>query len=270
MTARPTLPDSIPAPLVEPLERAIGAALAAGEVIVRMPIGELREKSGPRDIITAVDGAAERAAIEALALRPDESLCAEETEPGPIAMGRSWTIDPLDGTLNFAHGLPFYGPAIALCEDAEPLVAATYDPTRGDLFVAAKGGGAYLLRDDAPARRLAPSGHAAQRGLWYAGLWNGGDALTGETILAAGQTIRSFGASAIGLAMAAAGRLEGYVQAGHLWPWDVTGGVLLCREAGMMVYHTDLAAADGEIRIVAHDPELASLGAELATRLGIR
>ena len=70
--------------------------------------------------------------------------------------------------------------------------------------------------------------------------------------------------------MAAAGRLEAYAQVGHLWPWDVTGGVLLCREAGMTVRHTDLTAADGGIRIVATDPELDPLGDELARTLGIR
>jgi myo-inositol-1(or 4)-monophosphatase len=270
MSHHDALPASIPAELHEDLTRAIAAALAAGAVIARMPVGAIREKSGPRDIVTAVDGAAERAAIEALSLRPGESLCAEESAPGPVAMGRTWTIDPLDGTLNFAHGLPFYGPAVALCLDGEPVVAATFDPTRGDLFIAAKGGGAYLLRNGSVPVRLAPSGHAASRGLWYAGLWNGGDALTGEKILAAGHTIRSFGASAIGLAMVAAGRMEAYVQAGHLWPWDVTGGVLLCREAGMTVRHTDLRAPDGVIRIVATDPELDALGDEIAADLGIR
>lgn len=269
MSHHNALPPSIPAELHDDLSRAIAAALAAGAVIARMPVGVIREKSGPRDIVTAVDGAAERAAIEALALHPGESLCAEETAPGSVAMGRTWTIDPLDGTLNFAHALPFYGPAVALCLDGDPIVAATFDPTRGDLFIAAKGGGAYLLRDGAAPVRLAPSGHAATRALWYTGLWNGGDALTGELILAEGHTLRSFGASAIGLAMAAAGRLEAYAQAGHLWPWDVTGGVLLCREAGMTVRHTDLTKGDGAIKIVATDPELDALGDLIAARMGI-
>jgi myo-inositol-1(or 4)-monophosphatase len=263
------LPAAIPSALVEPLERAIAAALAAGDLIARMPVGAIREKSSPRDIVTAVDGAAERAAIEALGLRPGETLCAEESAPGAIGGGAVWTIDPLDGTLNFAHALPLYGPAVALVVDGVPQVAATMDPSRGDLFVAAAGGGAYLLRDGEAAVRLTPSGHAKDRAIVYTGLWDGGDAAIGATILAHGHSLRSLGASAIGLAYAAAGRLEAYAQNGHLWPWDVAGGILLCREAGMLVRHTPLDRADGAIAVVATDPGLEHLNAELCAHIGI-
>lgn len=259
-----------PIGLINDLERAVSAVRAAGAAILATPAGEIGTKSGPRDIVTAADGAAERAAIGALALRPDETLCAEESQPSALPkLGRVWTIDPLDGTMNFAHGIPFFGPAVALVVNGRPLVAATYDPLRDELFLASDHGKSWLVEGSGRVTRLSSHHSVAERAVCYTGLWNGGDALIGEAILAHGATLRSLGASAIGLAWAAAGRFDLFAQRGHLWPWDVAGGLLLCREAGMSVRQVGFGAGDGACTVLAAAPALDRLAEELTAPLGL-
>lgn len=259
--------EATPVALREDLLRAARAAVAAADEIRRVGVRGVREKSSPKDLVTDADAAAERAAIDALALRPDERLIAEESSPLPLTEARSWLIDPLDGTANFARGLPFYGPAIALVEGGEPLVAATLDVERAELYLATRGGGAWLLRHDAPARRLAVADRSIVGASCYVGLWGPGDESIAQELLAAGGSIRSGGASAIGLAWTAAGRFDAYLQRGHLWPWDVMGGSLLCREAGLTVATERLGSPDGAATISAAPPSIAPLLAEIVAAL---
>ena len=237
--------------LRDDLLRAVAAARAATREIRRVGVQGVQEKGSAKDIVTAADQAAERAAIDALDLRADERLIAEESAPLTLDDRRSWLIDPLDGTMNFAHGIPFYGPAIALTEGREPLVAATIDVEHDELFLASRGGGAWLIRGGTPARRLQRSDRPIEGATCYVGLWGPGDESIAEVILAAGASIRAGGASAIGLAWTAAGRFDAYIQRGHLWPWDVAGGILLARESGLTVATDRLGSSDGAATITA-------------------
>jgi myo-inositol-1(or 4)-monophosphatase len=258
-TIDPAVLEMTPPSLAEDLARAIAAARAAALAIRRVGVTGVREKGSPKDIVTAADHAAEAAAIAALALRSDERLIAEESSPLALTEARSWLIDPLDGTMNFAHGLPFYGPAVALTEGGVPLVAATIDVERDELFIASAGGGTWLLRGGERAQRLSLGDRGPEGATCYVGLWGPGDESITKTILAAGASVRSGGASAIGLAWTAAGRFDAYIQRGHLWPWDVMGGILLCREAGLQVSTDRLGSADGAATITAAPASIAPL-----------
>ena len=127
--------------LNEYLETALSAAHAAGRVIregARRPIDV--QTKGPRDLLTDVDLAAERAILDVLqAAYPDHDVLTEESPPGQRTSPYRWVIDPLDGTANFARGYPCFSTSIALTLDDEPLVGVVYDPIREHLFAAMRG-----------------------------------------------------------------------------------------------------------------------------------
>ncbi|MFN8591569.1 MAG: inositol monophosphatase family protein [Thermomicrobiales bacterium] len=217
------------------LEFATEIARDAG-AILRSRFGqphEIRFK-GTIDLVTEADQAAE--ALIATRIReayPAHDLLGEEGSRG--AGGESpfcWVIDPLDGTTNFAHGLPTFAVSIALEEEGSPIVGVVYDPMRDEIFAARRGGGATLngtpLRVSETSeliRSLLVTGfsydlsvRAVQANAW-------------RTFLTQVQAIRQTGSSAINLAYIAAGRLDGYWEWGTL-PWDVAAGALLVTEAG--------------------------------------
>jgi myo-inositol-1(or 4)-monophosphatase len=150
-----------------------------------------------------------------------------------VPAGPCWVFDPIDGTTNFAHGLPIFCSSVALEIDGVAQVAAVYDPTRRELFTAERGGGAFL--------NGAPIHVSASATLLDAILVTGFPydvharvaeivGLFGEFVGRA-RAVRRLGSAAIDLCYVAAGRLDGFWEK-DLKPWDVAGGALLVVEAG--------------------------------------
>jgi myo-inositol-1(or 4)-monophosphatase len=199
-------------------------------------------KRDANDLVTEFDKRSERVIVDAIrATYPDDRILAEEggEQGGSSASPRRWLIDPLDGTVNFAHGLPFFVVSIALEVDGELELGVVQAPALGWSFWAQRGQGAWMgSRLEPGERRLSVSSHAP----------------LGKAVLATGfpydrkthpqnnlpefvsiklqaQGIRRVGAAALDLAMVAAGWLDGYWER-RLKPWDLAAGALLVREAG--------------------------------------
>ena len=191
------------------------------------------------DPVTAIDHSSEAVVLSMIAEhRPNDAILAEESG-GTIPDGRLWIVDPLDGTVNFVHGIPQIAVSVALWDGDRPLVGVIYDPLRDECFTAAAGQGAYLNQRPlsvSPVENLDRSVIAT--GFPY----DHGDyadeySLVVGAVLASVNGIRRFGSAALDLAWVAAGRYEAYWELG-LAPWDQAAGILIVREAGGRV--TDL------------------------------
>lgn len=235
----------------ELVEVCVEAARRGGAVL-RERFGKLRtvELKGGIDLVTDADRASEAAVLGFLSARfPSAALLAEEsgaTGAARRAGGLRFVVDPLDGTTNYAHGLPHFAVNVA-AEDRDGLAAgATYDPLRDELFTAARGGGAFLNGERLRASRCDDLGRALLvTGFPYDVHLNHAFALRlfGAFVTRA-RGVRRLGSAALDLAYVAAGRFDGFWEE-RLKPWDVAAGILLAREAGAAV--TDL---EGEGRML--------------------
>jgi myo-inositol-1(or 4)-monophosphatase len=224
------------------LTTAIEAVVRAGDVMLSRFGSNLRvDKKGTIDLVTEVDVAIERTFREMIAARfPDHEVLGEELGgTAHVPDGPCWVFDPIDGTTNFAHGLPIFCSSIALEIGGVAAVAAVYDPTRKELFTAERGGGAFL--------NGAPLSVSSAGALVDAMLVTGFpydvhervDEIVGLFGAFVGQAraVRRLGSAAIDLCYVAAGRLDGFWE-NDLKPWDIAGGSLIVLEAGGQV--TDL------------------------------
>jgi myo-inositol-1(or 4)-monophosphatase len=205
--------------------------------VARRASGFRVDKKGEIDLVTEVDLECERMCRAVLADRfPDHDILAEELGATHTATAPSrfrWVFDPLDGTTNYAHGLPIFCSALALEIDGRAEVGAVYDPTRRELFTAERGEGARL--NGAPLRVSATAtliDALLVTGFPYDVHQKSGDlvALFGE-FLGRARAVRRLGSAAIDLCYVAAGRLDGFWEQ-HLKPWDVSAGALMLEEAG--------------------------------------
>ena len=256
-----------PALNIATLNIAIKAARRASQIINRASMNlehlEVTRKQ-TNDFVTQVDKEAESAIIEILRdATPDYGILAEESG---ATVGRNpqsecqWIIDPLDGTTNFIHGLPQYAVSIALARNGQVEQGVVYDTNRNELFVAAKGKGAFLNN-----RRIRVSNRIKLQ-----------DALVGtgfpyrvfkhlDTYLSIFREltqktsgVRRPGAAALDLAYVAAGRLDAFWEFG-LAPWDMAAGSLLITEAGGLI--CDLAGEADYLQsgnVVAGSPKIFS------------
>ena len=202
------------------------------------------DKKGRIDLVTEVDLACERMCRETLADRfPDHDILAEElggSAPGSAPSRFRWVFDPLDGTTNYAHGLPIYCSSLALEIDGRAEVAAIYDPTRKELFTGERGEGAYL---NGRALRVSQTDALIDSllvtGFPYTVHERGGElvALFGY-FLSRARAVRRLGSAALDLCYVAAGRFEAFWEQ-HLHPWDVAAGALIVDEAGGRVTGMD-------------------------------
>jgi myo-inositol-1(or 4)-monophosphatase len=213
---------------------------------------------GPGDFVTEADRRAEETLYAELSrARPAFGFLLEETGVIKGNDGNErWIVDPLDGTTNFLHGIPHFAISIAHESHNEIVAGVIYDPLRDETFWAARGIGAYVNN-----RRLRVS---ARRSLSEAVLATGipiGDRPGKAEITASLQTVmercagvRCLGAASLDLAFVAAGRFDGFWEAG-LAPWDVAAGILLVREAGGFVSTIDGGgdALLGETILAAND-----------------
>jgi myo-inositol-1(or 4)-monophosphatase len=234
---------------------AIDIVLRAGEMQMRHLGGDLQiDMKGPIDLVTKVDLEVERMCRDTIAERfPGHTVLAEEfaNEDDEAEARHRWVFDPIDGTVNYAHGLPLFCSCLALEVDGRPEVAAVFDPTRRELFTAERGVGAWL--NGAPLR---VSGATS---MLHAMLCTGFAYDVHETVddvlglfgafLARARAVRRLGSAALDLCYVAAGRLDGFWERG-LQPWDVSAATLVIEEAGGRVSRFDGAAFDtrcGEI-----------------------
>lgn len=210
------------------------AAAQAGASIVADGFGTkvTADFKGRNDPVTSVDRAAEAAIVDLLRdLQPGDGLLAEEGS-GSATGGRRWVVDPLDGTVNYIHGIPHVAVSVALWEDDNPLVAVVIDPLRNETFTAEAGMGCRLNGDlIAVSGREGLSGAVVATGFPYDhDRYASGYAATVGAVLAEVNGLRRLGSAALDLAWVAAGRYDAYWEF-SLSPWDVAAGVLLVQEA---------------------------------------
>lgn len=199
---------------------------------------QITMKSSAIDLVTQYDGAAETLIQERILARfPDHQIWGEETGFHDGESAYVWHVDPLDGTVNFAHGLPHFCVSLALYEEQRPLLGVIYDPMRDECFSAAAGQGAYLENGQgrqplrvSKAETLLESVLAT--GYPYDKHTSDVDNLRQTAVfLKRIVGLRRMGSAALDLAYVAAGRYDGYWEF-KLNSWDIAAGSLLVQEAG--------------------------------------
>ena len=191
---------------------------------------------GRANVVTDVDLASERLILDYVTGEyPDFGILSEESAPVAGAAPYTWVVDPIDGTRNFAEGIPHFCVVVAIADGDRVVAGVTYDPVRDELFAAQQGRGAYLNGE-----RIAVSDRT-----------DIGDAILGFDLgydfdqagrlleMVAGiwpqvSGCRLMGSSALSIAYAASGRIDLYCHH-SLSPWDIASGILLAREAGGQV-----------------------------------
>lgn len=223
-------------------ELAFATELArrAGELLVAS-YGRVQrvDRKSKRDVVTEVDFASERLALEAIRDRyPHDAILAEESghhdRVGPRGgrpSGRVWVVDPLDGTVNYANGIPYFCVSVAMVADDGPAVGVVLDPLRDDCYSAAADGEARLNGEVVEASQKEALGDFVVN---LAIIGRGG--ITRERRI--GREIRiprRMGSAALSLAYVANGRFDAFVQNGGLSAWDVAAAGLIAERAGATV-----------------------------------
>lgn len=228
----------------ELLTVAVQAAEAAAAVLragLEGPI-TVDNKSERASIVTTVDLESQKAVFQVIGSAfPDHAILGEEGDGGAATSDHTWLVDPLDGTSNYAHGIPFSCASIAV-RDADGVVAgAIIEPFRGELFTATRGGGAWLgdrRLHVSPTERLA-------RALVCTGLQTDDPVAIeahGRRIAALhthSRGSRGLGSPALCLAYLAAGRIDAFFERAGTYAWDVGAGSLMVREAGGRIEDLD-------------------------------
>ncbi|MDJ0593428.1 MAG: inositol monophosphatase family protein [Pleurocapsa sp. MO_226.B13] len=219
------------------LDVATESVLAAGAILKDRwgKLNNIQEKGRPGDLVTEADKLAEAEVLEVLHRHfRDHQILAEESGILGNADSRYvWAIDPLDGTTNYAHGLPLAATSVGLMVDGVPSVGAVYNPFSDELFRAAKGLGATCNRRPIRVSQTAEleqslliTGFAYDRRETTDNNYAEFCHLTHLT-----QGVRRLGCASMDLAGVACGRLDGYWERG-LQPWDITAGIVILEEAG--------------------------------------
>lgn len=223
------------------LATAIEAVIRAGDTqLSRFGTGVRIDKKGAIDLVTEIDIQIEREFRQTIAERfPDHVVLGEEFESTGDREATSrycWVFDPVDGTTNYAHGLPIFCSSLALEIDGEIAVGAIYDPTRRELFTAERGHGAWL--NGRPLRVSASDtliDSLLVTGFHY-GIQRDPEELVSlfREFITRARAVRRLGSAALDLAYVAAGRFDGYWES-KIQPWDVAAGALIVSEAGGQV-----------------------------------
>jgi myo-inositol-1(or 4)-monophosphatase len=220
---------------------ALHLAEGAGRILMhRYERLEQIDYKSARDVVTEADHLSEALIIEAIHRRyPDDAILAEETgehravagESPTSGRGRVWIVDPLDGTVNYANGLPVFCVSIALVADGVPVVGVIHDPTRGELFGATAAGPATLnghVIHASEKERL--SDYVISMSL------NGRTATSrARAVRKVIRISRSMGSAALALAYVGNGRFDAFIQQGGLSAWDVAAAGLIAERGGAMV-----------------------------------
>jgi len=248
------------------LDTALKAARAAGSLLFE---GSRRDIAVDRrmahDVKLALDRKAEETICAVLReVFPNHAIVAEE---GGGATGEGeyeWVVDPLDGTYNLFRGIPAWTTSIGLRRKGEEILGVIYDPSRDEMFWAAVGEGAFLngrrvrvSNTPSLVQATVATGYAARKGEMAAA------AEATRKVTLAADKIRILGSAALHLAYVACGRIDGFYEH-RLWPWDISGGVAIIREAGGTA--TTRAREDGSVDVVCSNGLIQD---ELARLVGI-
>lgn len=226
---------------VELRDLAVDIAREAGELARRRRdegVSIAASKSSLADIVTEADREVEaliRARLSAE--RPDDGFLGEESGGGEGASGITWVVDPIDGTVNYASGIPLYAVSIAAVEGSRDpdrwtaLAGVVQSPVVGETFTAARGEGAQVNGARLRIAEPGPAGALLATGFGYDPSTHAGDLAAIGRVMPIARDLRRGGSAATDLAYVAAGRLDGYFERG-LAPWDYAAGALLVQEAG--------------------------------------
>ncbi|WP_228495603.1 inositol monophosphatase family protein [Microbacterium sp. VKM Ac-2870] len=220
---------------------AVDIAREAGELARRRRtegVALAATKSSLADIVTEADREVEQLIRDRLAAaRPDDGFLGEESDPHPGTSGVTWVVDPIDGTVNYAYGIPHYAVSIAaVTGEPDPAgwiaqTAVVYTPVVDELFRASRGEGAWLGERRLQVSTVTDAGALLATGFGYDPATHDGDIARVRRLMPLARDLRRAGAASLDLAYVAAGRLDGYFERG-LKPWDHAAGALLVTEAG--------------------------------------
>ena len=214
--------------------RAAGAELVSRFGRVQ---ADVRTKSGPTDLVSEADLAAERAIRSVLsARRPDDTVIGEEGGAVEGSGDLRWVVDPLDGTVNFLFGIPLFAVSVA-CEDAAGVVAGVVlDPVRDECFAASRSAAGATLNGGAisGSKRDELSTAMVATGFTYDASVRSRQAELAARVIPAVRDIRRCGAAALDLCWTACGRFDAFYERG-LNAWDMAAGALICSRAGLDV-----------------------------------
>tara|TARA_B100000035_G_scaffold143301_1_gene121994 strand:- start:404 stop:1144 length:741 start_codon:yes stop_codon:yes gene_type:complete len=226
----------------------IKACEKASKVLIR-DFGEIEKlqvsKKGPSDFVTNSDLKTEKILIQELKkAKPNYSILSEENG---IEINKdknnTWIIDPIDGTINFLHGVPHFAISIALKSNNEIISGLIFDPIKNEMFHAEKNNGAFFNNH----RIRVSKKNEIENCLFVTG---------GKIKEDYNLTYRKSGCAALDLAYVASGRYDGYFQH-NLNLWDIAAGIILVQEAGGIVNEIDLSVYEN-VKIIASTPDINS------------
>ena len=240
-----TAAGSIAGPHESDLGFALSLAVRAGEVLMAHyeRLEQIDHKSA-RDVVTEADHLSEALILDAIrAAYPGDAILAEETgehravagEAPTSGRGRVWIVDPLDGTVNYANGIPFFCVSIGLVSDGRPVVGVVRDPTRDESFAATADSQATLA-----GRPIHVSDKEKLSDFVISMALNGRAATSrARNVRKAIRISRSMGSAALALAYVGNGRFDAFVQQGGLSTWDIAAAGLIAERGGACVTAMD-------------------------------
>lgn len=234
-------------------------AKAAGELLVNRPaVVDTSVKSSPTDVVTQMDHASEELITSMIrAERPDDGILGEEGADQVSTSGLTWVVDPIDGTVNYLYDLPAWAVSIGVMRGNQHLVGVVHAPLLrgGETYHAIRGQGAYCNQTRIFASTISDLGSALlATGFTYDARQRVRQAAVLSKVIGRVRDIRRFGVASIDLCHVAAGRVDGYFEAG-LKPWDMAAGALIAREAGAYVTSLRTETPDGSL-VVAAGPQI--------------
>jgi myo-inositol-1(or 4)-monophosphatase len=276
------VPDAVTsASLADDLAFSLALAARAGEVLMdRYERLERIDYKSARDVVTEADHQSEALILDAIRGRhPGDAILAEETgehhavsgEAPTSGRGRVWIVDPLDGTVNYANGIPFFCVSIALIVDGRPSLGIIHDPTRDETFAATLDGPAMLSGSLGQGSHAISASDKERMSDFVISMSLNGRAVAtrARAVRKAIRIPRTMGSAALALAYVANGRFDAFIQQGGLSAWDVAAAGLIAERGGATVTSMDggswfdIAHAPASIGILAapaaHHPALLAL-----------
>lgn len=224
---------------MEILDFAKKLAVGAGEIVKDRysKKNQYSTKTGIGDIVTEADLMSEKYLIDQIKeLRPDDSILSEESGvSGHLESEYTWVLDPIDGTRNFAIGIPFFCVSIGCLKNGVPYIGVIYDPLHDEMFYAQRGDGAFLNNKKIQISQATSLEDAMLSICWVKEKADKNPFL--ECMKAFSEYtsyFRRYGSAALVMSYIACGRLDAYVQAG-LCPWDVAAAMVIVEEAGGLI-----------------------------------
>jgi len=225
------------------LQFAIDLAVSAGQILLDRPDAlEISTKSSATDVVTHMDEQSERYIVEHLrSAHSSDGILGEEGTQVTSTSGRTWIIDPLDGTVNYLYQIPFWAVSIGLKDDltGDAILGVVYAPALSALYVASAGSGAWKVVDNSWEQLTVSKCEDLDVALMGTGFGYAATRRTKQSqmlthVLPSVRDIRRLGSCAIDLCLVASGELDGFYEEG-VNPWDHAAGALMVREAGGQV-----------------------------------